>query len=204
MLKRIISIFLILITLFCLVSWKETPSTILTIDLPQKASVDESVKCKIGIGRSYGSVYKDHAETVFTVLGDGVVFNDCKDSYSQTIDLSKEIYRCNQYNQPSQFFDLMIDFKGVQNAEGTIKLELITYFENGDTTASENEIYYEIKNGKVYLSLRDHPNQITIQKIITYLPQILKSVAVAWVVYLAAGTILCVILILYRRKNTYR
>lgn len=202
--KKIISVFLILITLFCLVSWKETPSTILTIDLPQKASVDEPVKCKIGIGRSYGSVYKDHAETVFTVLGDGVVFNDCKDSYSQTIDLSKEIYRCNQYSQPSQFFDLMIDFKGVQNAEGSIKLELITYFENGDTTGSGNEIHYEIKNGKVYLSLREKPNQITFQKIITYLPQILKSIAVAWVVYVAAGTVLCVILILYRRKNTYR
>lgn len=199
--KRIISIFVILITLFCLVGWKETPSTIITIDIPRKASVDEPINCKIGIGKSYGAHYNGHIETVFTIWGNGIVFNDYKDRYCKTYDLSKEIYRCDKYNKPSQFFDLTIDFRELQNTEGTINVELMSYFKDGSTTGSGNEIHYEIKNGKVYLSLRYKQNQITIQKIITYLPQILKTIFVVWIVWMIIKVILCVGIITYRRKK---
>lgn len=159
--------FLITLYLCSLVGCQSTkplydPSTIITVDIPPKIMRDETLLCKVGIGVSpsvkYEKEYQNksetgYIETILTISGKDITFNDSKETYTQTYDFTEKQYVCTPNDEPTYFFDLTIDFSKVQDFEGTIRLELVSYFKDGSFIADMEKIYYKIKNDKIYFSL---------------------------------------------------
>ena len=206
--KKIISVFLILVLLCSLVGCQSTkplydPSTIITVDIPPKIMRDETLLCKVGIGVSpsvkYEKEYQNksetgYIETILTISGKDITFNDSKETYTQTYDFTEKQYVCTPNDEPTYFFDLTIDFSKVQDFEGTIRLELVSYFKDGSFIADMEKIYYKIKNDKIYFSL--YTEEFAARAKMT---SILKTLILLLPVVIFIGVV--IICLLFKRKK---
>lgn len=210
MLKRIISIFLSLTFLCALVGCQSTkplyePSTIMAVDVPKKITHDEMLPCKVGVGVSpsvkYEKVYQSkfgtgYMETVLTISGEDVIFSGSKGTYTQTYDFTEKQYLCTTNDEPTYFFDLSIDFSEVQDSEGTISMELVSYFEDGTLITDIEKIYYKTKNDKIYFSL--YSEEFAAKSKIT---NILKTIIFLLPIIILVGVVIICFVVAIKRKK---
>ena len=134
-------------------SQKESPSTILTVELPRRSGKEDTVTVLLGIGLRMYSQYDDrYIDTILTVEGEEIVVNDCNDVYKCSIDITAEEYRATKKNIPLYYIEIPINFKNCSKSSGTLTISLISYFEKNERNGMSYTIKYVIKNDTVRFS----------------------------------------------------
>ncbi len=135
-------------------SQKESPSTVLSIEVPEQSSKNELVVIKVGVGKRIHSQYNSYSHTILSIDAPGVMVNDSNDLYSKTFDLTQEEYLCTEDNNPQYFIDIPLDFDNCMQSSGTITIKLISYFSNEETNGASLYIDYMVEDDKIIFSAK--------------------------------------------------
>ena len=106
---------------------KESPSTVLSIEVSEKSFKDESVIIKVGVGKRIYSQYNTYINTILSIEAPSVIVNGSPDQYCKEFDITGAQYLCTEDHEPQHFIEIPLDFSNCEQHSGTVVIKLISY-----------------------------------------------------------------------------
>ena len=144
---------------------KESPSTVLSVELPRKTIKENPTVIKVGVGKRFHSQYNtesiQYIETVLRIDAEGAVINGQQDFCSWSFDITEEQYLCSKENDEIQYFmEIPLDFSNCEQTTGAVIIDLTSFFSQEQRTGSVLSVDYSVKGDSVRFSQHEMDTQM--------------------------------------------